>query len=156
MATEGYLNDAWSYFSNWRGNAGRAVTQTFTSLTIKDYIRLVWIIGGYCFLRPYLEAGFRKLFESGRAKEERKKAEEDAAAEAVIAEKVAKGEIPAKAADLGEWAEQDDELEADKSVPQWGRGARLRQRKAMQLMEQHMQRLKDEDDDKDIEEFLVD
>lgn len=168
--TERLLDNAWSYFANWRHNTGRAVSETFTSLTLKDYIRLVWVICGYCMLRPYLEAGFRKLYESGQAKEEKKKAEQaKSEAEAAAAAKRERGEIRrakmsandlrgiSTAAQLEE--EEDDEEEeeaADTSVPQWGRGARLRQKKALRLMEKELQRLKDQEDDKDIEEFLED
>jgi hypothetical protein len=31
-------------------------------LPLQQFIRLVWIIGGYILLRPYLELAFRKLF----------------------------------------------------------------------------------------------
>lgn len=39
-----------------------SISSTISHLTVYDYIRLVWIVGGYIFLRPYLELGFRKLF----------------------------------------------------------------------------------------------
>lgn len=40
------------------------MTDVLFHLTLQHYIRLVWIIGGYLFLRPYIELGFRKLFSS--------------------------------------------------------------------------------------------
>jgi Protein trafficking PGA2 len=37
-------------------------TSFLSKLPLQQLIRLVWIIGGYILLRPYLELGFRKLF----------------------------------------------------------------------------------------------
>jgi len=38
------------------------VADSLSDLTPQHYIRLIWIVGAYIFLRPYIELGFRKLF----------------------------------------------------------------------------------------------
>lgn len=39
-----------------------SITESASQLTVNHYIRLVWIVGGYIFLRPYIERGFQRLF----------------------------------------------------------------------------------------------
>jgi len=39
-----------------------SITESVSQLTVDHYIRIVWIIGGYIFLRPYIERGFQRLF----------------------------------------------------------------------------------------------
>ncbi|EEP75319.1 predicted protein [Uncinocarpus reesii 1704] len=133
----------------WCGNFTTNVSSSISNLTIRDYIRLVWIIGGYLFLRPYLDKGFRKMFERGAAKSEKEEA--DAEADQMM---------PTSNPNLlrdGRDQETEDEDEGDSSaVPQWGKSARRKQRKFMEYLEQEAERRKEEDDDKDIADLLED
>lgn len=137
----------YTLYSNFTNNISTSVS----NLTIQDYIRLVWIIGGYYFLRPYLDKGFRKLFDSGNAKRE--------AEEAAAAETAGKTKLSANTLRQGDVAESDEEGEDEgesTGVSNWGRSARRKQRNFMKYLEQEAERKRAEDDDKDIADLLED
>ncbi|KAI5300909.1 hypothetical protein KEM55_004039 [Ascosphaera atra] len=149
------VEDVKSYFHTWPTNASNAMRDTFSSLSIRDYIRIVWIIGGYVFMRPYLEKLFRKMFEKGQARQhaEEEEEEREAAAEGRMTANDLRGTSTAVKED--EVDDEDEEL-VNRKVPQWGRNARLRQKKAMRLIEEEFERRKEEEDDKDIADLLED
>lgn len=159
------------------------VSTSISALTVKDYIRLIWIIGGYIFLRPYLDKGFQKLLNSANRKEEEKEKEEEAATAAAAAGgdedaarkqrkelKRAKREVNAlrgvNGGDVGgkggdddddSESESDEEAEAQATgVPTWGKSARRRQKNFFKHLEKEAERMKEEEDDKDIEDLLED
>ncbi|KAM5466676.1 hypothetical protein MauCBS54593_005933 [Microsporum audouinii] len=138
----------YTLYSNFTNNISTSVS----NLTIQDYIRLVWIIGGYYFLRPYLDKGFRKLLDSGTAKRE--------AEEAAAAETAGKAKMSANALRQGDTAGDSDEEEEDEGestgVSNWGKSARRKQRNFMKYLEQEAERKRAEDDDKDIADLLED
>ena len=109
------------------------------------------------FLRPYIDKAFRKLFETGQSKAdaaqaqaEREEMEKEGGAAKVSANTL-RGE-------LGE--ESDSDVDADvghaTGVPQWGKSARRKQRKFMEYLERKAEEMKNEDEDKDIEDLLED
>ncbi|KAI5300481.1 hypothetical protein KEM56_002425 [Ascosphaera pollenicola] len=153
------VGDVKNYIINWPSNAGSALKGTFATLSIRDYIRLVWIVGGYIILRPYLEKLFKFMFDRGQKKNEEGEEEEE--------EDLATGKTKLSANDLRgvssgvDYPGQEDEEESENEnvkppVPQWGRAARLRQKKAIQLIEEEYARRQAEEDDKDIEDLLED
>jgi hypothetical protein len=134
--------------ATWAGNFSRNTSEAFSRLTLKDYIRLIIIMGGYALLRPYIMKIGAKL--------QMRQHEKDAATgmgEIHPNELRGKVEIP------GLDEETDDE--DDESAPaDWGRTARVRQRKFIrEALEKEEQRLREQfeaEDDKDIAEYLVD
>ena len=111
------------------------------------------------FLRPYIDKAFRKLFETGQSKADAAQAQ----AEREEMEKsggagAAKVSANALRGELAE--ESDSDADADvghaTGVPQWGKSARRKQRKFMEYLERKAEEMKNEEEDKDIEEFLED
>jgi hypothetical protein len=126
----------------WSAN----ISNSFSSLALKDYIRLVWIIGGYIILRPYLDRGFRRLMESGASTAEQAEA---GAKKAKTSANALRGVV-----DSGE-EEDEDEVEKD-AVPHWGKSARRRQRRFLKEIEREAERKREEEDDRDIADLLED
>ncbi|KAK2748003.1 hypothetical protein FQN57_001594 [Myotisia sp. PD_48] len=141
------IDTIYTWYSNFTNN----VTSSVSNLTVRDYIRLVWLIGGYLFLRPYLDKGFRKLMEYGVKKE----GEETAFPQGGV--KKTKLSANALRGEEEEEEEDGEEGTAEASgVMNWGATARRKQRKYMDYLEQEAERRKAEDDDKDIEDLLED
>ena len=145
-----YIDSLRGYYSNFTHN----ISDTVTEFSIRDYIRLVWIIGGYIFLRPYLDKGFKKLMESGSAKQEE---EEEEATPTDVGAKVSANELRGIREKVDE--EQDDDEDSDvgeSTGVSWGKSARRKQRRTIRYLEQELERRKEEEDDKDIEDLLED
>ncbi|EEH42059.1 hypothetical protein PAAG_03980 [Paracoccidioides lutzii Pb01] len=150
-----------STLQTWSTNLKTNLSNSVTSLTLRDYIRLIWIIGGYLFLRPYLDSGFRKLFTSNMDKSDaEEKAQEQAELEAAAVGSVgARAKLSANAlrgalGDDSESNEEEDGTGETTGVPQWGRSARRRQRRVLRKLEEAALRHKEEEDDKDIADLL--
>lgn len=116
----------------------------------RDYIRLIIIIGAYCLLRPQII----KLGARLQTKQHERDALDDGA-EIHPNELRGKFEIPGVDPDSDE-----EDLEEDEGrTGDWGRKARVRQRKFIrEALEREEKRLADEQEDesdKDIEEFLT-
>lgn len=137
------LSSVTNALQTWYAN----LADSFSALTLKDYIRLVWIIGGYLFLRPYLDRGFRKLMESGASAAERAKPEAAA---------VDKSKMSGNGRGLAADSEEDEDGGAKNAVPQWGKAARKRQRKFLKRVEQEAERKREEEEDRDIADLLED
>lgn len=146
------------------------VQTSFSNLSAQQWIRLVVVAGAYMLLRPYIiMIGGRVQMKQHEADE--KESEEEAAA-------IAAGEKPAMSAndlrggsskslkaeigipDSDEDASEDEATIAAASGADWGKAARKRQRRVLRkLLEAHEQKLADEqadEEDKEIQEFLVD
>lgn len=139
-----------TYVANFTSN----VSRTFSNLSLRDYIRIVWIVGGYLFLRPYIEIGFRKLFQLGNKEEtETETADGKGQGQGQLQTQTGRPRVSANA--LRDGIEQELEQEQqpeDEDVPQWGKSARRRQKKFMEFAENQ----EEDDDDKDIEDLLED
>ncbi|KAF2463454.1 DUF1531-domain-containing protein, partial [Lindgomyces ingoldianus] len=134
--------------STWGNNFTRNTSNAFAELRLKDYIRLVIIIGAYCLLRPY-------IIKLG-AKLQTKAHEKDSADHGEIHPNELRGKV-----EIPGLEDSDEEDEGYEPKPgEWGRNARVRQRKFIRdALAKEEQRLREEaeaEDDKDIEEFLVD
>ncbi|KAL0258917.1 hypothetical protein SLS55_006422 [Diplodia seriata] len=143
--------DILSLLSVWGSNFTTQTTKTFSELRPLDYIRLVTIIGAYCLLRPY-------LMQLG-AYLQRRQHEADSKSDtgATLSANDLRGKNQPKVAIPGVDSDSDSE---DEDKDDWGRTARLRQRKFVrQMLAAHEKKLRDEaeaESDKEIEEFLVD
>ncbi|KAI8952495.1 protein trafficking Pga2 [Xylaria longipes] len=129
------------------------VSTSLTNMTAQQWIRLIAIVGAYALLRPYII----KMGAEHSAKEF-EKAQQDVAE---ISPNELRGElgIPEESDDDDDNGEGEGEGEGETSAADWGKKARKRQRRMIkQLLDAEEQRLQetfDEQEDKDIEEFLV-
>jgi hypothetical protein len=118
---------------------------TFDGMSPEKWIRLVIIIGGYMLLRPYLVK-----FASKQQMQQHQDEEKESKA------KISPNELRGKV-NLPE--DSDEEEEAQASSTNWGKKARKRQRNMIKKMldaeEQRLREQQEDDEDKDIEEYLV-
>ncbi|KAK0663310.1 PGA2-homolog C27.01c [Lasiodiplodia hormozganensis] len=152
---DGGATDILSLLSVWSSNFTTQTTKAFSELRVYDYIRLVTIIGAYCLLRPYL----MKLGAHLQKKQHQADSQSDQieAGATLSANDLRGRKKQPKIAIPGVDSDSDSE---DEDKDDWGRAARLRQRKFVrQMLEAHEQKLREEaeaDSDKEIEEFLID
>ncbi|KAI1813957.1 DUF1531-domain-containing protein [Poronia punctata] len=135
--------------SRMKNNVG----MTFTNMTLQQWIRLVAIVGAYALLRPY-------IIKLG-AKHQEKQFEKDQQEIAEISPNQLRGQldIPDPSDDEDEEGEGGEGTTGQSTGADWGKKARKRQRNMIkQLLDAEEKRLHetfDEQEDKDIEEFLV-
>ncbi|KAF2017097.1 DUF1531-domain-containing protein [Aaosphaeria arxii CBS 175.79] len=133
--------------SRWGGNLTRNTSAAFTDLRPKDYIRLVIIVGTYSLIRPWLVKLGQKL--------QTKAHENDAAETGEISANELRGKI-----EIPGVGDSDEDEEEEAKPGDWGRNARVRQRKFVrEALQKEEDRLRDEqadESDKEIEQFLVD
>lgn len=141
--------DIVEYLYTLAENFQRNISETFSTMTPEKYIRLIVIVGAYALLRPYImKIGARV---QGREHEKEVDTDEMAAAAAAISPNSLRGQVqvPDDSSDEGEGMAGD-----------WGKKARRRQRQMVKKIldaEAELRREQQEDDeDKDIQEFLVD
>ncbi|KAK1687872.1 trafficking PGA2 [Colletotrichum godetiae] len=141
------LNTIWTRFStNLRG--------TLEGMSAEKWIRLVIIVGAYCLLRPYL----MKLAGSSQMKQHETKPEDEFdGPKAKVQPNTLRGQvdIPGDSDDEG----TSQATGATSTSTDWGKKARKRQRDVLKKMidveEKRLAELQEDDEDKDIEEFLV-
>ncbi|KAI0011170.1 DUF1531-domain-containing protein [Xylariaceae sp. FL0662B] len=124
------------------------LSESFTQMTPKQWIRLVIIVGAYCLLRPYII----KLGAKHQEKQlEKQFAEADKKAE--ISPNQLRGQIG-----IPEDSDDEDE-QPETTAADWGKKARKRQRnmikKLLDAEEKRLQELQEDEEDKDIEQYLV-
>jgi hypothetical protein len=150
------MADIFQALSNYANNASGNLVDTFSRMTLEKWIRIVVIIGAYALLRPYL----MKLGAWSQLRQHEKEAE------ATGAEAVAKAQMsPNQLRGIAEIPDDtDDEADvsnatAQTSAADWGKKARRRQREVLKKMidaeEERLRQAQEDDEDKDIEEFLV-
>ncbi|KAI1651675.1 DUF1531-domain-containing protein [Daldinia loculata] len=125
------------------------IAESFTSMTAKEWIRLVIIVGAYALLRPYII----KLGAKHQEKQLEKQFAEEEAKQAEISPNQLRGEVG-----IPEDSD-DDEEQAETTASDWGKKARKRQRnmikKLLDAEEKRLQELQEDEEDKDIEQYLV-
>ena len=148
------LTEWWDRFKT---NTGKS----FSDMSPKDYIRLIIIVCTYLLIRPYLLKLGAHVQKKQLEKEERRAEEERKAREGGLNANDLRGgrkiEIP------GVESEDEDEEEVvvdattGERVHEWGRKARVRQRKFIRkTMEEHERRLAEKatESDQEIEDLL--
>ncbi|KAI1462333.1 DUF1531-domain-containing protein [Annulohypoxylon moriforme] len=124
------------------------VTESFTQMTAKEWIRLVIIVGAYALLRPYII----KMGAKHQEKQLEKQFKEEEERQAQISPNQLRGEI-------GIPEDSDDDEQAETTASDWGKKARKRQRnmikKLLDAEEKRLQELQEDEEDKDIEQYLV-
>ena len=138
------------------------ISSSVSTLSLRDYIRLISIVGAYCLLRPYL----LRLAGRFQAKDHERELDPDemSSAAATRGKSALLGvEVPGESSD----DDDDEDGEGTKSTSagrratgaDWGRGARRRQRAVLKkLLAEEEERKREEEEgreDRDIEEFLV-
>lgn len=138
----------------------RNLRGSFDGMAPEKWIRLVIIVGTYMLLRPYL----LKLGGKQQMKQHEKEAAE-AEAEAEAKAKMSPNELRGHKVQLPEESDESDaegeaEAKGQSSSTEWGKKARRRQRtmikKILEAEEKRLQELQEDDEDKDIQEFLTD
>lgn len=128
---------------------------SFTNMTAQQWIRLVTLVGAYMLLRPYLlklaERTQRKQLEKEEAEREAEAAQQRAA--------ISPNELRGRRIEIPDDSDSDDDNNKKPAVAEWGKKARRRQRAmARRMIEENENRLAEaqgDEEDKDIEEFLV-
>lgn len=134
----------------------RNLRGSLEGMSPEKWIRIVIIIGTYMLLRPYL----LKLGGKAQMNQHEKEAAE-AEAEAEAKAKMSPNELRGHKIQIPEESDDSDaEGEGQKSsATDWGKKARRRQRtmvkKLLDAEEKRLQELQEDDEDKDIEEFLT-
>ncbi|KAK6536722.1 hypothetical protein TWF281_000941 [Arthrobotrys megalospora] len=135
-------------FRRLQSRISQNLSGTFGTLTGTDYIRLIAIVGGYLLLRPYLQKIGAKYQERDHARAIDLDNEQDSMAATGQKTRVIAGE--------GHDLDDEDESSDEEG---WGRKKRLQQRKEKARKKKEIEdRIKAEEDeeDKDIQEFLHD
>jgi hypothetical protein len=129
---------------NTLNDASLALLSVFSSfksflskLPLHQLIRLVWIIGGYILLRPYIELGLRKLFAG----------QEGHASDTVGAAGITPPSQELSASGIGDGIKTGGmNGEAAVEVTAWGAAARKRKVMIRQAWEEEQARLAEEHD----------
>lgn len=120
---------------------------SFSRLKPEGWIRLVWIVGAYMLLRPYL----MKL----GARQQQKQHEEAAAESADTGAELHPNDLRGGKKVAIPGVNDDDEEEKTEAKPgQWGKKARVRQRKVIrETLEKEEKRLQDEQEQEDLKDI---
>lgn len=130
---------------------------TFENMTPEKWIRIIIIAGAYALLRPYIiKLGAKAQMRAHEAEENQPEAE--------ISPNQLRGQI-----DIPEDSDDEDAVAGTKgpkdettaavTATEWGKKARRRQRgvikKLIDVEEERLRQLQEDEEDKDIEEFLI-
>lgn len=140
------------------------LAKSFEGMSPTHWIRVVAFVGAYLLLRPYLMKLGAKVqtsqlekeaAQSAAAAEEKEKAKKQRAAMSPNDLRGGRKAIPAEESDS-----EDEQVPAGQaSGADWGKKARKRQKvmikKLLSAEEERLQKLQEDDEDKDIEEFLT-
>jgi Protein trafficking PGA2 len=140
------MTDAFEALTAWLNQIQQNAIDVFSRMTLEKYIRLIVIVGAYALLRPYI----LKLAGKQQTKEHEKGIDvKDMPSPAVG--------LPRSLRDQVQVPEDSDDEEA--TGADWGKKARRRQRQVVRKILEADEKLRKEkegdDEDKDIEEFLV-
>lgn len=150
------LTEWWDRFKT---NTGKS----FSDMGPKDYIRFVIIIGTYLLIRPYLLKLGAHIQKKQLEKEEKRAEEERKAREGGLNANDLRGGSKIDIPGVESEDEDEEEMVVDATtgerVHEWGRKARVRQRKFIRkTMEEHERRLAEKatESDQEIEDLLED
>ncbi|ROW06034.1 hypothetical protein VMCG_04504 [Cytospora schulzeri] len=136
----------------------RNLRGSLEGMSPEKWIRIVIVVGAYVLIRPYiLKIGGKVQMAQHEKEAAAAKAEEEAKARAKMSPNELRGhtiQLP------GESDDSDAEEEAGQaSATEWGKKARRRQRtmikKILSAEEKRLRELQEDDEDKDIQEFLT-
>ncbi|OLN82079.1 PGA2-like protein [Colletotrichum chlorophyti] len=138
------LNTIWTRFST-------NLRRSLDGMSTEKWFRLVIIVGAYLLLRPYL----LKLGGKSQMKQHEKPEDEWEGPAAKVQPNTLRGQV-----DIPEDSDSDEaDAAAATTSTDWGKKARKRQRNVLKKMieaeEKRLAELQEDEEDKDIEEFLV-
>ena len=140
------MQKATESLQTWAENLQRNVSNSVSRLSLKDYIRIVILLGGYALLRPCL----LKLAGKFQARDhERELDPNEISSDAAMPANSIRGQVQVP-------EDTDEEEESSATGADWGREARRRQREMIRKMLEAEEKKPvegGEDSDKDIEEF---
>lgn len=121
------------------------------------WIRIVIVVGAYCLIRPYL---IKLGGKSQMNQHEQEAAAAAAEAEAKAKAKMSPNELRGHTVQIPEESDDSEaENEGQASATEWGKKARRRQKnvikKILNAEEKRLRELQEDDEDKDIQEFLT-
>src|SRR5579862_2276125 len=106
------------YLRTWAGNLQRNVSDSVSQLSLRDYIRIVIILGGYALLRPYL----LKLGGRFQARDHERKLDlKEVSSDTAMPANSLRGQVHVP-------EDTDEEEGGSGTGAEWGRMARRRQR----------------------------
>ncbi|ROV93069.1 hypothetical protein VSDG_07396 [Cytospora chrysosperma] len=135
----------------------RNLRGSLEGMSPEKWIRIVIVVGAYVLIRPYLlKLGGKVQMAQHEKEAAATKAEEEAKAKA----KMSPNELRGHTVQLpGESDDSEAEDEGQASATDWGKKARRRQRtmikKILNAEEKRLRELQEDDEDKDIQEFLT-
>lgn len=139
----------------------RNLRGTLEGMSPEKWIRIVIIVGTYMLIRPYLLKLGGKA-QMNQHEKEAAEAEAEAEAKAKLSPNELRGhkiQIPEDSDDSDAEGEGEGKKSSSSSATDWGKKARRRQRtmvkKLLDAEEKRLQELQEDDEDKDIEEFLT-
>ncbi|KAJ1329051.1 Protein trafficking PGA2 [Microdochium nivale] len=133
------------------------VTGTFKNMTLKQYIRLVMIVGAYMLFRKYVIVHGARFQQRQMEKREAADKAEEEKRNAEMTPNQLRGAELGLAEDTD--SEGEDAAASSGAVLQFGKKARRRQRNAIKKIldaeEERLRQLQEDEEDKDIQEFLI-
>lgn len=140
------LGQAAAKLLEYGNNATNNIQDTFTNMTIQGWLRLTAIVGGYLLLRPWiLKLSVKTAVSKLEEEDEREKAKAA----------LTPNELRGAKQQLEEHLEDDS---GDGTGADWGQRARVRQRTLLKdmLEAEEQRRMEEQEDDRDIAEYLED
>lgn len=140
------LGQATAKLLEYGNNATNNIQDTFTNMTIQGWLRLTAIVGGYLLLRPWiLKLSVKTAVSKLEEEDEREKAKAA----------LTPNELRGAKQQLEEHLEDDS---GDGTGADWGQRARVRQRTLLKEMleAEEQRRMEEQEDDRDIAEYLED
>lgn len=148
------LEYAFSFVQAGANNFYRNFFGMWDGMNVIRFIRMVAIVGAYFLLRPYL----MKIGEYLQGKQHEKEIDTDELAGPKA--KISPNQLRGAGGKEVEIPDSDEEEEAEGTGADWGKKARKRQRqlvkKVLEEDEKRRRELQEDDEDKDIQEYLVD
>ncbi|KAH7309959.1 trafficking PGA2-domain-containing protein [Rhexocercosporidium sp. MPI-PUGE-AT-0058] len=133
-------------------NLIRNSVHMWDDMSMLNYIRMIAIVGGYLFLRPYLQRwGERNQAKQHEKMLNEKEMQKKQGKEAKISPNALRGG-GGKSVSFKEEESEEDKGKGE----EWGKKAKKRQKKVVEILEEKKRVEEEEDDDKDIMEYLVD
>jgi hypothetical protein len=168
-AFESFLDLIVSYIKQGKDNFMHNAT-VMTNLSAKEWIRIITVVGAYLLLRPYITK-YSERRQSDQLDKESLRAELEAFPHAKVEDpnltpdkispNVLKGPSMANVQLPEDSSDEDDEESDNKKEPKWGRKARRRQRELIKRIVEAEEKARkeapafDDDEDKDIEQYLT-
>lgn len=146
--------------SIWYQNLTHNIVHMWDGMTATKYIRLIAIAGAYLLLRPYLQKIQEKL--QGKQHEKELDPYETEKQKPKLSPNALRGVggKPVEIRDSDEEGDVEGDAEGAATNVNWGKKARKRQRQVVRkvLEAEEMRRMEEQEDDedKDIREYLVD